>query len=153
MVLPMSVINLWLMDPQVPKVSTAMNLVFSHRLMQWRKHYFEYGTKLKKPFVIKPLLKRAMRQEMKMTMNMQLRIIATWTNAIWDGTAMVKRPISCPLTGLMYQCVLKASCLTFTVYLMIRKCNLSLRNIHCFLTEEAWSHGGLRTSELGQEHP
>ena len=108
-----------------------MNLVFSHRLMQRRKHYFEDGTKLKKPSLIKPLLKRAMKQEMKMTTNMQLRrALATWTSAIWDGTAMVKRPISCPLTGLMYQCVLKASCLTFTVYLKVGKCNLSLRNIH-----------------------
>ena len=105
--------------------STAMNLVFSHRLMQWRKHYFENSTKLKKPFIIKPLLKRAMKQEMKMTTNMQLRTrtLATWTSAIWEGK-MVKCPISCPLIGLMYQCVLKASCLTFTV--LIRKCNFSL---------------------------
>ena len=72
------------MDPLVPKVSTTINLVFSHRLMQRSKHYFEDGTKLKKPPVIKPLLKRAMKQEMKMTTNMQLRTrgLATWTSAI-----------------------------------------------------------------------
>ena len=118
MVLPMSVINLW----------PIQLLWIWFLVIGWCNEgniIFENSTKLKKPFIIKPLLKRAMKQEMKMTTNMQLRTrtLATWTSAIWDRK-MVNGPISCPLTGLMYQCVFKASCLTFTV--LIRKCNFSL---------------------------
>ena len=89
---------------------------------------FEDGTKLKKPFIINPLLKRAMKQEMKMTTNLQLLTLATWTSATWDGK-MVKNPISCPLIGLMYHDVSKASCLTFTVY-MIRYSLISMTLIY-----------------------